>query len=95
LIEVVAGNLYATGKQFASEHVDFAPLLDDRFCRLIRFGREFRLMNLKVEALEALAARDKLRFAESDHHRSDSSCILSMYLSLLRGFSVGRKAVLD
>ena len=52
---------------------DLASLLDDRLCRSIRLGSQFRLVYLKVEPLEALAACDKLRFAYFDAHRSASA----------------------
>jgi hypothetical protein len=47
---------------------NLAPLLNDRLCRSIRLGSQFRLVYLQVEPLEALAACDELRFAEFDRH---------------------------
>lgn len=65
-------NLDSIGEQFAGEQADFTPLLDDRVYRSVRLSREFWLVNLKVKALQALAACEKPRFAEFDGHRSSS-----------------------
>ena len=48
--------LYSTRKQLAGKQADLAALLDDRVCGTVRLSSEFRLVNLKVEALQALAA---------------------------------------
>jgi hypothetical protein len=60
LIESFVANLYRTRKHFAGEHANFTPLLDDRVYGTVRLSSEFWLVNLKVEAFQALAARNEL-----------------------------------
>src|SRR5580693_3506757 len=75
--------LDAARKHLACEQTDLSPLLDNCLCRSAQLCGEFRLMNLKVESLEALHARDELGFADSDAHRSASSCIMGFISSPL------------
>jgi len=62
----LAANFDATRKHLAGEHADLASLLNDRLCRSIRLGSQYRLVNLKVDALQALAASNEFRFAQFD-----------------------------
>jgi hypothetical protein len=63
LIETtVAADFDAARKQLSGKHADFVPLLHDCFIGSIRFRCKFRLVNLKVEAFDALAACDEFGF---------------------------------
>jgi hypothetical protein len=53
-------NLYAARKKLAGEQSHFLTLRHDRFGCSVGLCREFRLVSLKVEPLQTLAARNKL-----------------------------------
>jgi hypothetical protein len=58
LIEsTIAANFDTARKKLVGKQPDLATLLDDRLAGGVRLRREFRLLYLPVQALEALAAR--------------------------------------
>jgi len=74
-------NLDSTRKQLASKHADFVPLLHDCLIGSTQLRCEFRLVNLPVKPLDALAACNKLGLADSHNHRSSASCCNSLTMS--------------
>jgi hypothetical protein len=71
----VAGNLDTAREKLTGKQTDLAPLLDNRACGIVWLSRKFWLVNLKIEALQALAACNELRFAELHAHWIASSYI--------------------
>jgi hypothetical protein len=78
----------AAGKQLAGEQTDFVALLNDGLVGTVRLRRQFWVVNLKVKALEALAACDELGFADSYAYPSASAP-----LSRRAGTELGRPCV--
>jgi hypothetical protein len=62
LTEATLADFNSSGEEPPGEHTDLVSLLHDRLCRTVRLCGKFRLVNLKVKSLQALAASDKLGF---------------------------------